>query len=193
MSTDFNYSDFEISEIIIDSSIKKINSFAQFNEGWDFGEGKRFENDVIRKAIEINALGRTYQFDSNALPNSNGDIIINLFIKDDFILITIKADSSLYLSHEKGIGEQYEIIYEKENVSIEEISNYLNVISEKCISLERYISKNTTLPEEDLEVIVSRPVRTAQSQFLKRIAPRIQVSQYVNISPNFTKRQLVAQ
>ncbi len=135
--------------------IDKIKSFSSLQLRWDFGQGEPPSNESIQQAIGIYQFGLLLGFNGDARPETDGGVILNLFIDDNFVYLTIKKDGGIDLRYEKGIGVNYEIIQDRENVSFERISKTLQKIKKQCFLSELYTSKNMTPIAEGFQVIAS--------------------------------------
>lgn len=188
MGTSFNYSDFDIEQVFLDNTIQKMYSFENLEKGWDFGAGEPANKDVINTAIDIYNIGLANGFNVDAFPETMGGIVLNLFIDDNFIYVTINKDFSLDIRYEKGIGEDYEILYEKEKVSKHDIISFLKKINPSWLLLEPYTSENMTQIVNGLPAIYLTPMEGV-SQHSMRGVPQQQAEQYVPIPKHFTTQQ----
>lgn len=134
--------------------IEKIYSLSTLKEGWAYGEGVPASKEAIKNAIQLFKIGVALGFEVDARPEINGDVILNLFLKDNFVYITCKEGELFDLRYEKGIGQDYDIIDEKEDISLGAIINHLNHLREKWFLLELYHLPNTTPTARDSQVIV---------------------------------------
>lgn len=189
MGISFNYSDLDIEQIFVDKTIQKMYSFENLELGWDFGIGEPPNKGIIKSAIDIYNIGLANGFNGDAFPETMGGIILNLFIGDNFIYVTINKNFSLDIRYEKGIGEDYDILYEKENVSQSHIISVLNKINPAWLLSEPYTSENMTPIVGDLPVIYSTPIMEEYQPSMK-IAPQRQAEQFVPIPKSFTTQQL---
>lgn len=158
--SDFGYTD--------NSSVKVIDKIKRFNQlpyRWDFGVGEAPSKEIIKDAIGIYQYGLLLGFNGDARPETDGGVILNLYTGDDFIYLTIKKDGGIDLRHEKGIGVEYEIKEDIENVSFESISKTLTNLKAQCFSSELYTTQNTTSSLEDSQAIVSN-LTEAEYQYL---------------------------
>jgi len=123
-------------------ALKKIQEFRLFNDGWSFGEGKSFNEKVIKRATELIKLAKRYGFTKdNAFPGLNGDI-----------MVTIYKGNSCW---EFKIDEKDKIIYayEENNKDIDYIENMpfkraIEIIKEIAIK-----SKLDTIVENKYKII----------------------------------------
>ncbi len=103
--------------------INKIDEFSNLPEGWDFGQGIATLSAVALKAKQIvEAVDKIFEdVEYDTTPMTDGGLILILKMDNEFIDVTINTDLSLDMRHEKGIGVEYDIIFEMYNVSIDQI------------------------------------------------------------------------
>lgn len=114
----------------------KIESFGRLPEGWDFGKGIPAPKEVIdaAKRIHIVIFAARWVFDRrnrvSATPCTDGGIILCYSRDggDDFIVLRINPNLEIDLDHEKGIGSEYDLLFEQSNVGIEVILSKLTEI-----------------------------------------------------------------
>lgn len=187
-----SYTNFDIENIFVGNINDKIASFRELNNGWDYGLGVPTTKETVNIAQSIAQIGKAKNFGIDAFPATDGGIVLNLYIEEDFIYVTINPNASLDLRHEKGIGEDYDIIEDIENISLEEIIEHLNAIYIKCFSSELYTSRSMIQPPSGSQAKVLRIIM-GESQFSMRNAQKTKVAQYVSTSPIFTNQQLEPQ
>jgi hypothetical protein len=142
-----------------DKNIDKIKSFSKLKDGWDFGSGLAINDEVINKA-ESAYFSLSMFFKISVHPTSEGGITISTHIDENFFDITIFPYSDFVeYTHEKGIGNSFELIEFVENLTLNEAINKAfdsqKIISSKCISLERLILENTTQKKRDSRAMSS--------------------------------------
>ena len=100
----------------------KIRSFASLPVGWDFGDGGPISDAVIEKAIDVLAACLPHDMESNAFPGYDG-ILLSFYggseHHDHCIDLDIQSDLSIDLTHDVGIGADYDTVEEIENVDLE--------------------------------------------------------------------------
>src|SRR5208337_1082027 len=72
-----------------DPIVEKIRSFANLQEGWNYGEGRAPSRFVIDKAIEIYQIGKELALDAEVFPLVDGDIEVSLYMEDHFMDILV--------------------------------------------------------------------------------------------------------
>lgn len=177
----FSYSDLGKNFTRTDDIIKKIKSFANLENGWDFGQGVVPCDEVIGSAIQLYNLGVIQGFEMSARPETNGGIIIGFSVEDDFIYVTVNDNSTFDLVYEKGIGANYDIIVDEEDVSLEYITKTLQNIKSQWFLLEHSISKNMIIEAGDFQATPSR-IWEEEYPFLKKdVQEKSATAQYVLI------------
>ena len=86
---------------------EQIESFAKLKQGWNFGEGESFSQQVIDNAIFIYKIGKMHGLLAEAFPGIDGDIVISFQNKEHFLDIKINPNASFVAEYEKGIGENF--------------------------------------------------------------------------------------
>jgi len=175
--------------------IDKILSFGNLPKGWDFGYGVPASNDTIATAICLARYGTLQGFNINARPETSGGIILSFFIDDDFIDLTIYPNNRYDIRHEKGIGEDYDILFDAENISLDCLFNKLNTIKQQpWFSLEHCILKNTTNIDKGSLSIVSKVMERESPYFRKNVLRQItEEPQFVTIYQSTIQPQLESQ
>jgi hypothetical protein len=98
-----------------------IRSFGLLEDGWDFGVGAPATKEVIEKALFLHKLGSGRGLRSNAFPGTDGEINIAFYFGADTIEVRVNTDLSLNLTHERGIGPDFDIIDDRENIELRDI------------------------------------------------------------------------
>jgi len=137
---------------IQDKTIEKIESFRELLEGWDYGIGKPASENLVEFAIELYQGFKNHGLQADATPRTDGGITLIFYKGDHFIDVIINIDYTLSLRKEVGIGADYSVEFEEENVSIKRINNILTEIYWQCSSLEPSISKSMFPVSEDFKV-----------------------------------------
>ena len=124
-----------------DSTKEKIGEFADtLKDGWHYGEGLTFSENVVKAALRINEYARTQSFQTDALPGINGDIIVVLYNKNEDLEVSVNSDSTFGYSHivdNKTIQERESITYADLTLAIAEFRG------QKCSSIDSF-TKNTS-------------------------------------------------
>ena len=172
-----NYTDFDIRNIFTDEIISKIYSFSELPNGWDYGIGIAASDETISRAIELYQIGSPYGFKGDAAPLNNGGITISFSLEDNFIDVIIDPSlDSFSWRYEKGIGQEYDILEDKENSSIDDIIEVLKQIqSNTCSSFEPLTYGITSQIGEDSPVSASKTLAMGY-QSLKRPVRSLQVA-----------------
>jgi hypothetical protein len=103
----------------------KIETFGKLEEGWDFGEGGPAPPHVVEMALALCDLGERLAFEMDAFPGAGGDISVDFYLADELVQILINTDLSLDLTHESGIGFEYDEVAYHENISFQDFVRYL--------------------------------------------------------------------
>lgn len=133
----------EDSDVIPNSTEKKIMDFKNLKRGWCYGEGELFEDHVIKKAVELHKEAITQGFlETDAFPGTNGEIRITIYLDEDYFEFTLDSNKKLAFVHEKGNEE----ILSEESLSLEEAKEKIRVIrKEKCIITYDLFMKNSMI------------------------------------------------
>jgi hypothetical protein len=87
---------------------RKIASFAELEEGWDFGAGRPPRPRVVEFAQKICEAGKWFAEPANAFPGVDGGIIVAFYFGDNIVDVTVNTDLTLDYVHELGRGVEYE-------------------------------------------------------------------------------------
>jgi hypothetical protein len=98
---------FEVVDELLDSSPteKKIKSFKEFQDGWCYGDGIEFSNEIIKQAIKLNKLFIDHDFFiTNAFPGANGEIMVSLYEDIHYFQFIIEPSGSIeYLREDNSV------------------------------------------------------------------------------------------
>jgi len=140
----------------------RIKDLSNLQDGWDFGSGYAPSREVIENTCYIFNHFERREFEYEVSPTSSGGVKIIANIGEDFLDLTINPNLTIDLTHEHGFGVNFETIYQKDGVSMEEIELYLNLLSiQSCFLLGRYTLENsvnlrvvsTAIPSETSMVV----------------------------------------
>lgn len=161
----------------------QIKELQKLEAGWDFGEGEAIPDEVGAASLEIAEMGLTLGLKADVRPTAEGGIIVSLFYSDHFLFITVKRDGFFDVTYEKGIGVNYDIRENKENLNSTAIRKYIM----QWVSLERYIFSNTIKTPNVLPVTHLKSTKTVEYPFLMNNVQKKQVTTpYVLTSKYFT-------
>ncbi len=121
------------------SAIKqRINELQNLPQGWDFGQGDVISNTVARRCLRICEYGVFLGLKANVRPSTDGSLILCLFYDDNFLYITIREDGLFDTTYEKGIGSDYDILDNQDDISLTTLNQYIST----WFSLGPYIGKS---------------------------------------------------
>ncbi len=106
---------------------KKIKSFGELEDGWDFGTGRASPPEVINKAVEIYNLSETYGIEANAFPGTDGEIMFAIYPESHYLEFTFELDDSVTFYREK---DDQEICYQ-EGLSFEDAKTKIGEFEHK--------------------------------------------------------------
>jgi len=147
---------FEI-HLLDNEVLKKIKSFSELINGWDYGLGVPASKETIDYVIEIYKQLNRIHFEVDVSPRTDGGITLIFSIQDHFVDIDVKPCMRLNIREEVGYGVDYKIDFQKEDVTIAEIENLLEEIYKKCSLSEPSTSINTYSKKNDFNRMYSRP------------------------------------
>ncbi|MBP0016884.1 MAG: hypothetical protein J7647_04920 [Cyanobacteria bacterium SBLK] len=187
-------------------TISKIETFQTYPQGWSFGEGKKFKNKIIRKAIDLVRFSYKVGFrEMDAFPGLNGEVMVTLYLDREYWEFTIESEESVTFVYEYDD----EMILCKENLSFNNILRKIkNIAIDKfvvpsyktlrsfnnqlCGSLEFSTSNIMTLESKDLRVWHSNLLPMEESLFFIKNVSCNKNKQSVRILENTTHLQPVA-
>lgn len=171
----------------METTIVKIKSFEKLQPGWSFGEGSQFEKDILTKGIKLIKIAGSFGFkETDAFPGLNGEVMVTLYLEENYWEFTIQPDRNVTFVQEKN---DETIIYE-EGLSFKTAISKLKeigilVLKEKW-NLSELLMQDITIQEsEDLQVWSSKIQLVGGYRFSARNVPEIKETVYANISENF--------
>lgn len=164
----------------------QIEDLQKLGAGWDFGEGEAISDEVGAASIEIAEMGLTLGLKAGVRPLTEGGIVVTLFYSDHFLFTTVKPDGNFDVSYEKGIGVNYDVLDNKENLTLTAVRKYII----QWVSSERYTFLNTIKTRNVLQVTHLKNIRMVESRFLTNnvqnkqvITPYVLTSKFFTIPP----------
>ena len=92
------------------TTLKKILSFAQFQEGWSFGEGVAFAKSTVDKAVQLAKTAHTLGFhETDAFPGLNGEIMITVYQGNEYWEFTLEPTETITFVYEKADEIEFQI------------------------------------------------------------------------------------
>jgi len=166
-------------------TIKKLQKFMTFQDGWSVNGGVKFQNDVIEEATKLINFGNSLSFyENDAFPGESGEILIT-FYKDEYCAeVIIEPNLSYEFLLEKGDHELKDISVN----SFEKVKELLLDFRDETCSISEYSPINIgTKDEIDSVVWPSNPqVATAEYPLLSVPALISQVIANARILENST-------
>ncbi len=136
---------------------RKIRTFGKLPKGWDFGVGTHAAPATMRRALDIQSLGPCLQLKTNAFPGAGGEISITFYCGEDSVDVTVNPCGTYTITHERGIGVDYEEVAYKEHATLATVLRFLKKLS--CAgwkSSEDFMQVSTTPISSDFEAMLSR-------------------------------------
>lgn len=166
------------------STPQKIYSFLKLEDGWSYGEGLKFNYEIVALADDIHRYILSLELtETDAFPGLDGEVRITAYYKDYYLEITVNEDRSVDYYLEKN-NEKMII---KEGVSLDEtfalIFNFWRV---HCKNLSESSILNTMIKEEDASKVSHLGVKEV-SPFLKKSVRLTSRTEPVIISETFTQ------
>ncbi|EJP16517.1 hypothetical protein [Leptospira interrogans] len=162
----------------------KLDNFATFKDGWNFGEGKAFEYNVLSSArymlSDILYTGFTI---TDAFPGIDGEVRLTIYHNRSYLEFTI--NESLFVDF--VLEENDNVIEEKQNLSFNDALNLISKFwNDTCKPLESSMSDYIMINKGN----VSNRLRLkAQRESLSSIksAPSGNLEKYAVISQSFIR------
>lgn len=161
----------------------QIKELQKLEAGWDFGEGEAISDEVGEASLEIAETGLTLGLKADVRPTSEGGITVSLFHIDDFLFIAVKPDGFFDVIYEKGIGVNYDILDNKENLNLTTIRKYIL----QWVLSEHYIYLNTIKTQNVLPAMHLKNTKTVEYRSLmKNVQERQAINHFVTTLKYFT-------
>jgi|AntRauTorcE11897_2_1112592.scaffolds.fasta_scaffold23325_1 hypothetical protein len=143
--------------------LNKLNGFADLNEGWSFGEGRPIKLDVIEKAKKLFKIGNFFVPDADVFAGTDGCVLVVFYVNNISLEFTVNEDLSVDASIEEGIGFNFDVTSESENITLREAEHILNKFNQEEWKFSGlFITTTTTQELNDLEVPPSKTRRTRE-------------------------------
>lgn len=160
---------------------RKLKSFIDFEEGWSYGYGKRFDIEILEKAISFHsALVNTGLLKTDAFPGLNGEIMVTGYHHDHYLEFIFEPDQTVTFTHEKADDE----VFYQEGLSIQQALQHLREFKSRWMQYE-FLIKDTIMTEQGEGSTASHsrilgqeiPVSpsSAQSVYLNREDPSVNI------------------
>lgn len=162
---------------------KKIKSFFNLSPGWNYGEGKEIDFDIISLAVNLHNTILYYGFtETDAFPGLDGEIRITIYHKDYYFEFTINENQTVdYCKELKD-----DSIETREGISIADTYSIISILErEFCEDLSELSILNTMIKnDKDLQVSLFGVEKEYLS--LNENVQSLQVMEFVTISESFT-------
>ncbi|MEZ4713750.1 MAG: hypothetical protein R3A44_41565 [Caldilineaceae bacterium] len=84
------------------STIEKIQSFADFEAGWSFGEGVAFAQNALDKASQLAKTAHTLGFhETDAFPGLNGEVMVTVYQGNEYWEFTLQPTATITFVYER--------------------------------------------------------------------------------------------
>ncbi|MEZ4866284.1 MAG: hypothetical protein R3C14_33515 [Caldilineaceae bacterium] len=84
------------------TTFEKIQSFAQLQPGWGFGEGIAFAQSTLNKAIQLAKTAHTLGFhETDAFPGLNGEIMVTVYQGKEYWEFTLQPTETIIFVYER--------------------------------------------------------------------------------------------
>lgn len=84
------------------TTLKKIQSFAQFQQGWSFGEGVAFAKTTLEKATQLTKTAHMLGFhETDAFPGLNGEVMVTVYQGSDYWEFTLEPTETITFVYER--------------------------------------------------------------------------------------------
>ncbi len=84
------------------TTLAKIQSFAQFRHGWSFGEGIGFAQSTLNRAIQLAKTAHTLGFhETDAFPGLNGEVMVTVYQGREYWEFTLQPTETITFVYEK--------------------------------------------------------------------------------------------
>lgn len=137
--TDFSDIDSDFPEIHQENVIeKKLLSFLDLPEKWNFGEGMAISQAVINRAFLLVSIGHLLDYKVDVFPGNDGDVAVAFYYSDFTTEVIVERNLSLEYFKEKGKNLDYIQVDHRNDVSVNEVKLELEktVYGEKCYTQE---------------------------------------------------------
>ncbi|MBC8180359.1 hypothetical protein H8E88_04465 [candidate division KSB1 bacterium] len=164
-------------------TIKKILGFGKREHGWHFGEGVPPSKDIIGKALLIVKKAIKADLDTDAFPGVNGEIMVTIYHKNDYLEFTVEVDGKVTLVHERG---EEEISY-KEGLEISNALREMKNIGKYLWNISEAFTKTITIRDLcDSKVWLSETHQAQAFLAYPRAVFWPSDTRYVTTSPDIT-------
>ncbi|AWW29025.1 hypothetical protein DN752_02105 [Echinicola strongylocentroti] len=179
----------------------KIRSFSEFEKGWHFGEGIKFQDERINTALTVSeVLSDIVSPKLDAFPGFNGEIALTSYPKEKYFEVIIESDACFLLTVEDENG--IELIDHEEFKSLDHLikglqkyvqeflwntSEYSQNITSTQTRIGSLVSHSGILPEEvfpSLSVSVHAGITVAPVNISFSTTPWQQLHRYTGNSTN---------
>lgn len=164
----------------------KIWHFLQLEEGWNFGEGVGFSQDVVAKARYLNSLlGLNGFVETDAFPGLNGEIRVTAYWKTDYFEFTLESGGVWVFRHERN-GEEADCRVAE---SLTDLFFIVSLLGRKVCSSSASCQQGGTgiLDSKDFRVWLSGPAPMEESRCFTKTAHWKSRQEFANTSSGTTR------
>jgi len=148
-------------------AVKKLKSFSDFESGWHYGEGDKFDKKILSNSLDLIIYLYNHLFlDLNVFPGLNGEIMIKAYFPKTAIEITLEKNLEINFMVEDRLGNE---LFQSDTMSIENFKN--QILSQRQSLFEwngsesyRYII--TTIKTKGLQASLSKtPLKSLEGEY----------------------------
>ncbi len=104
----------------------EIQSFANLEQGWDFGVGDPIASEVINEALAVYEIAVYLGLTTEAMPEINGGIVLTFIHGEDSLEVLIHKDLTYSIYYERGLGENFKTLIRLPNTDRDTSIFYLH-------------------------------------------------------------------
>lgn len=162
----------------------KIRGFEELGRDWYYGAEVPFDEAVIHRAIQLNQFAVNLGlFETDAFPGTEGEIIVTVYWRDEYLEFVLMPDDSLSITRESGDNE----IYSLEGVDDNEARRRLSEFGADKWRLSGFSAQSTGTDEGDGSRVRHSRIQeiTQESQSLMPLALPTTEIRYVSMFSSF--------
>lgn len=152
-----------------DAVLSEIESYADYEDGWDFGEGDTFSSDTVLNAKRVYLECILQGFKVEPHPKRDGSIKLIAYVDEHFLDIIITDTNQLKLRYEVGIGSDYVVKWKNKQASFSTLNSELRDVWNKA-TLSAYLTSkkiSAVLKSDSIMMKPSYPTKVASPSSMK--------------------------
>lgn len=143
-----------------DPIAERIRSYRELPAGWNYGRGVAATAKAVAAALRLHRHGVGLGLETAAFPEETGGVVLAFYSGEDTLEVVVTADGAYDVRRERGAGTDFEVAFDLEEVSAQEVVGIITRFS----GLPKWLSFGSLTPTSWTRVASVRQARPSGTQ-----------------------------